>query len=113
MFKKLNWEGYSDEERNSSIDKVKKAITSSGGYIVNFNLSSDLAINLSIEIEERKIIALHQYLSQHVKITDIEASLASHSSLSTSSTKEWLIFLNLSFSKGKGDFKVNIPKVPG
>lgn len=108
MQKKLTWEAYSNEDRNQTIDEVKNAIFSSDGYIVNFNMFSDLALTLSIEIEENKITSLHKALSLVLKITALKLD-----DLDLSSKKEWLLFMNISFSKGKGELKQNIPDVPG
>ena len=55
MHKKLTWELFSNEDRTKVIEAVKNAISSSDGCIINFNMFSDLAFALSIEIEENRI----------------------------------------------------------
>ena len=75
---------------------------------MNFNMFSDLAITLNIEIPEDKIIELHNTLNCILKISSIESEhVFQHSK------KEWLIFMNISFSKGTGKLKIELPEVPG
>ena len=50
MVKKLNWEAPSSNERISAIDEIKRSIIRCDEYIINFNMYSDLAMSLSIEI---------------------------------------------------------------
>ena len=92
MYKKLNWEILSNEDRTKVIEAVKNAISSSDGCIINFNMFSDLALALSIEIEENKILALHKALSNIAKISDFN-----HKDINLNSKIEWLIFMNISF----------------
>ena len=108
MIKKLNWEIFSGKDRNIAIEEVKSVIDSSSGYIMNFNMFSDLALSLSIEIEESGIIALHSELSQLFNLTELD-----HTQINPNSKKEWMIFINISFSSGKGDLTNDIPDVPG
>lgn len=108
MQKKLNWQGYSNQERNKAIEEIKNAISSNDGYIVNFNMFSDLAMSLSVGIDENCILDLHLALQGLLTISDIDRGL-----INQHSKKEWLIFMNISFSKGKGDLKIDVPEVPG
>ena len=105
---KLNWEAITIENRTSAIDKVKDAINKIGGYIINFNIYSDLAISLTIEIEEQDILDLHTELNKHIKISNTELE-----NLNKESKQDWWILLNISFSTGKGNLKKEIPNVPG
>ena len=108
MMKKLNWEGYSSGDRNKVIEEVKDVISKSDGCIMNFSMFSDLAISLSIEIEESGIVALHKTLSNVLTISELSAE-----NINANSSKDWLIFMNLSFTKGTGEMTVEIPEVPG
>jgi hypothetical protein len=105
---KLNWQAYTSQERNQAIDAVKNVINQCDAYIINHNLFSDLAMSLTIEIEENTILDFYKALECIVKIDE-----AHPIDLNPSAKKEWWIFLNLSFSKGKGKLKVEIPNVPG
>ncbi len=108
MQKKLSWEAISNAERNATIDAVKRAISGANGCIMNFNMFSDLAMSLSIEIEEHHIANLHHALDQLVHISDLELP-----NLNSASSREWMVYLNLSFGKGTGELKQVIPEVPG
>lgn len=66
---------------------------------------SDLALTLSIEIEENKIQTLHRALSLVVNISEFELH-----DMNLGSKKEWLIFMNISFGRGKGELKHEIPE---
>lgn len=105
---KLNWQAFSTEDRNKVIEVIKDTITKNGGYIINFNLFSDLALSLSIEIEENKISNLYKELHKIINISEpAPGNLNDHSKM------EWWILMNVSFGKGKGNLKVEIPNVPG
>ncbi len=108
MYKKLNWQAYSSGNRNELIEAIKDVISKSDGYIMNFNLFSDIALSLSIEIEEQKVAALHEALSGVVTVSELDQE-----KLHPHSSKEVLLFLNVSFSSGKGDVAIEIPAVPG
>jgi len=104
----LNWELFSNGERNEVIEAIKKAIMLGGGFIVNSYLFSDLALTLSLEIEESHIKKLHKLLSQL-----LDTTCATPIKIDTASKKEWLIAMNISFAKGSGELKQEIPAVPG
>ena len=55
MQKKLSWELFSNTNRHEVIDAIKNIISDNDGCIMNFTSFSDLALGLSIEIEENKI----------------------------------------------------------
>ena len=105
---KLNWQIFSTQERNKAIDELKGIISKNDGYILNFNLFSDLALSLTIEIEENKILNLYAEINKSMKVLE-----AKPDHLDPNSEKEWWVLMNVSFSKGKGNLKVEIPNVPG
>ena len=108
MQKKLCWQAYSNDERNKVIEEIKNAISTGDGCILNFNMFSDLGLTLSIEIEEHKIESLYKTLSLVLNMSKLK-----HQSNNQVSKKNWLIFLNISFGRGKGELKREIPEVPG
>lgn len=108
MLRKLTWQGYTNDDRNEVIEKIKDAISDCDGSIMNFNMFSDLAISLSIEIEEYNIIKLNKVLSTFLKISDYD-----HKGVNQKSKKDWLILMNISFGQGKGELTKDIPVVPG
>ena len=108
VLKKINWEAFSNKDRNEAIDELKSNISKSGGYIINFTLFSDLALSLTIEIEEKNILDLYKKIGETLKISEPEPE-----NLDNNSNKDWWVLMNISFSKGKGDLKVDIPAIPG
>ena len=59
-------------------------------------------------MKENKIQALHRALSLVVNVSELELH-----DINLESKKEWLIFINTSFNRGKGELKQEIPEVPG
>ena len=108
MRKKLNWELYTNSNRNTIIESFKDVISNNDGSIMNFNMFSDLAMTLSVEIEENRIEDLHNELSLLAGISEI-----GYDDFSSNSKKEWLIFMTISFTKGTGEIKQVIPEAPG
>lgn len=108
MPEKLSWEAFTDHSRIQAIEEVKDVISINGGCIVNFSMFSDLALSLSIEIEENRIFGLYKTLSSILKISGFDIK-----NINSESAKERLIFLNISFSSGRGELKNEIPDVPG
>ena len=103
----LKWQAFSNSDRNETIQRVKDAISSNDGYILNFQMFSDLALSLSIEIAPNKLDSLRTSLGNEMVLSE------SLDSRPKPSTKECMIHLNLSFGKGTGDLKVEVPAVPG
>ena len=108
MKKKLNWTAVSNTPRIESIEHIKDAISSSNGYIVNFNMYSDLALSLSIEIEENQILKLHDTLSKIIRVSSLNPQ-----DIFKNSDKEWFVFLNISFGKGSAKLQIETPNVTG
>ena len=108
MINKLYWQATTNENRNKSIEDIKEIIMKYDGCIMHFNLFSDLAMSLSVETEENKIIELHEALSDRFEINSLNQKI-----INLKSNKEWLILINLSFSSGKGNLKNTIPNFPG
>ena len=106
--KKLNWNAFSDKPRLEVIDQVKDALSKNGGCIMNFNMFSDLALALSVEVEEDQIIKLHSALGSILKVSDLDWKQTIGNS-----KREWMVFINISFNQGKGNLKADIPAVPG
>ena len=106
--KKLNWNAFSDKPRLEVIDQVKDALSKNGGCIMNFNMFSDLALTLSVEVEEDQIIKLHNALDSILGISDLDEIQKIGDS-----KREWMVFINISFNQGKGNLKADIPAVPG
>ena len=108
MLKKQNWQAFSSRERHRLIDDIKDVILSSDGYISHFQFYADLAMSLTAVAPEMNLIQLHNRLSAIMKVTGLDES-----KINSSSDREWHIFLNITFSKGKGKLSEEIPMVPG
>ena len=80
MQPKLNWQAFSGDDRNKIIAEIKECILGNDAYIVNFNLFSDYALSLSIEVSENRILPLYQSLAKIATISEFDAeSLSKHS----------------------------------
>ncbi len=65
----VNWTIFSNKERTQAIEDLKTLIEKNEGYIINFNLFSDLAMSLTVEIEERNILGFYKAISNTFKIS--------------------------------------------
>jgi hypothetical protein len=99
------WTGYSNHERLSSINAIK-TVVSKFGDIVDIHLFSDMALTMTIELEEVNIDKLHVELGHVIRMDKSEY-------VPLSSKKERTVYLNVTFSKGTGDLVVEVPAVPG
>jgi hypothetical protein len=99
------WTGFSDNERHSAINKIQ-SVVSKYGDVVDVHFFSDISLSMTIEIEELKIDKLYDELT---KIMGVQKS----EFLNSISKKERTIYLNITFSKGKGDLRIEVPSVPG
>ena len=108
VLNKLNWQIFSNQNRNKSIEDLKRIINKHDGYIINFNIFSDIAISLMIEIEEYNILQLYEEIEEILTFSETKPK-----NINTNSTKTWWILMNLSFIQGTGDIKIDIPNVPG
>lgn len=103
MKKKLNWDAFSSHKRIVAIEEIKQVINKNGGYIINFQMFSDLAMSLSIEIEEKQILVLHTELQKIISLAALGSTI-----IDQNSKKEWMILMNISFSDGSGNMKHEI-----
>ena len=101
----LFWTGYSNDERHSAINKIQ-SIVSKYGDLVDFHLFSDISLSMKIEIEELKINKLYDELSHNIGIDKFEY-------LNSIAKRERTVYLNITFSKGTGNLKIEVPSVPG
>lgn len=97
------WTGHSNDERHSSISTLKKVIAKYGD-IVDFKLFSDTSLTMVIEIEEYKIDNLYSELAERIGIGKYEY-------LNSFSRTERKVYLNITFTKGTGNLKIEVPFV--
>ncbi|PXX25717.1 hypothetical protein [Arenibacter sp. ARW7G5Y1] len=97
------WKGYSKESRYETLDKINQIINRSGD-VVDVKQFSDISMSLRIEVEEQKIEKLYLDLKNYIELDDFDI-------LESSTNSERTIFLNISFSLGKGNIEVAVPYV--
>lgn len=108
MVRKLNWQAFTSVSRIEAIDHIKEVINLNGGAILHFNMFSDLALSLIIEVNENDIMKMHTALRSTVNISEKMPE-----DISEDSNSSWTIFMNVSFGNEKGNLKSSIPTVPG
>lgn len=101
----LYWKGFCNKDRNTGIYEVER-IVNKHGYIIDFQMFSDLEINLKIEIEEQHIGSLYDDLSGCLTLNELQNS-------SSTSRDDRLILLNITFTQATGNLKIEVPAVPG
>lgn len=99
------WKGICHYNRTKAISELE-TIINTYGFITDFKQYSDLFMMLKIEIEEHKIDQLYEVLQNIIQLDEAEK-------LHSSSTIERVVFLNVSFTKGTGNLRIEVPSVPG
>jgi hypothetical protein len=103
--KHIFWTGYSNNERLASINAIR-SIVSRFGDIVDYKLFSDISLTMTIEMEEAKMNTLYDDLKDIISMDAFEY-------IHSDSTNERTIYFSISFSKGTGNLKIEVPAVPG
>ena len=101
----LFWTGISSKDRLIAIDQVTNIINSHG-ILLNHQLFSDVSISLVIETEAKSIQPLWSALNEIMSVESKENAAAM-------SGKDCTIFLNITFTQGKGDLIRDVPSIPG
>ena len=99
------WNGISKDERIKSISEIT-TIVDRYAAIINFQRFSDISLSLVIEIEEYKLNELYKKLAEVMFIESVDQT-------SSESTAECIILLNITFTKGTGYLKYEVPQIPG
>ena len=108
MLRKLNWQGFTNDNRHLIIEQIKAAINACDAYIVNFNLYSELSLNLSVVVEGKSIAQLFTSLTPILSMSEQDPG-----QFDTKASREWTVFVNITFGAGKGDLKSDVPNIPG
>jgi hypothetical protein len=103
--KRYYWNGISKDERIKSISEIT-TIVDRYAAIINFQRFSDISLSLVIEIEEYKLNELYKKLAEVMFIEGFDNALSE-------STAECIILFNITFTKGTGDMKYEVPAIPG
>ncbi len=99
------WKGFSDDERHSTINKIQ-SVVSKYGYVIDAHFFSDISLSMTIEIEEFKIDKLYDEFTKILRFQMAEK-------LNSISKNERTVYLNITFAKGTGNLKIEVPSVPG
>lgn len=101
----LFWTGVTGKERYQAIQDIE-ACVSQFGFISEFKQFSDLDMNICIEIETIKLNNLFKALQSVIHLEDNKSDI--------NLTKDnQVVYLHLSFLKGKGHLTTEVPAVPG
>jgi hypothetical protein len=103
--KNLYWKGFCNEDRNAAIYKIED-IVNSHGYITDSHMYSDIEICLKIEIEEKKIYNLYNELKSYITINEVN-------DIKSDSSRDRIVLINITFTQGTGNLKIEVPAVPG
>ena len=76
------------------------------GYILNFQRFSDLSLGLLIETGATRLSELYAELQAVMDMEGLEAVPAD-------SSGDCVVFLNVTFTHGRGQLRIEVPNVPG
>jgi len=99
------WTGYCKENRIVATEKIA-AIISEFGCLLSANMFSDLSTSFVMEVDSKKINALSKALNKYIRFED-------QGIIGSASNEEVIIMLNVTFTKGTGNLKIEVPSVPG
>lgn len=83
-----------------------QSIIAKYGSIVDFKMFSDLEMSLKLEVQENKVCILYLQLTSFLTMENFPM-------FKSQSSIERTVFLNVSFIKGKGNLKIEVPSIPG
>ncbi|MFZ4985740.1 MAG: hypothetical protein ACOYLF_09785 [Blastocatellia bacterium] len=117
MTERIYLQAYTRAERHLIIEELREAIAAAGGWIVDFQLFSNLALSITIEIDPAGPARLVESLER----LDLQLSAESRATALTRSEapnkksegREILVLLNLTFRQGDGELRLPIPPIPG
>ncbi|MEI8048982.1 MAG: hypothetical protein WCI92_16485 [Bacteroidota bacterium] len=98
------WSGISRDDRLKAIDEIA-GIADRYATIINFQRFSDLSLSLILAVEECKLIELQASLKKIMSLGGIDAE-------PSDSKTESIVLLNITFTKGTGDLKIEVPDMP-
>ncbi len=97
------WTGFSNKNRITAISEIEK-IVGKHGYIIDFKRFSDMSLSINIELEELNIDKLYNDLKNYMNLND-------YVELNSTSNRERSIFLNITFTQGNGDLRIEVPAI--
>ena len=108
IFKRMQkyyWIGYCRENRIVATEKIA-AIINEYGCLITANMFSDISTSFTIEVASKKADALNKALNDYIHLAD-------QGMVAPPNAEEITIMLNVTFTKGTGNLKIEVPAVPG
>jgi hypothetical protein len=103
--KRSYWTGMSTHERTQAMTEIT-AIVDRHAIILNFQRFSDVSLSLMLEVEECRVRALYEELRSVALVDGLEEEMSD-------STRECLVFVNITFADGTGNMQIEVPDIPG
>lgn len=101
----LYWTGISNDARIEGLDKIKTTVDSFA-FIMDFHFFSDLSVSLVISVQSENILPLKLALSTFMNVDD-------NPLLAVVPNTEHTILFNITFTKGSGNLRIEVPQIPG
>lgn len=101
----LFWIGITGKDRYQAIQEIEDCV-SHFGFISEFKQFSDLDMNICIEVETAKVNDLFKALQSVIHLEDNKSDI-------NLKKVNQVVYLHLSFLKGKGNLTTEVPAVPG
>jgi hypothetical protein len=117
QFLQLN--GITKIERFEMLDRLKKAISASNGWITDFHQFSNFSVCLNFEIELKHVPELRSSLLETTLNLDEKSLLLldefsnQSSEINQTANKEILGTLQISFIHNEPDLRIEVPPIPG
>jgi hypothetical protein len=116
IFIRIN--AFTRADRNEVILLASEAINSSGGWVIDSKLFSNVSINLSFEIELKNIRRLNQALKDiDIRLTEKSRAaldeLGERASNANEPAADVAGTLQITFIHNEPDLRIEIPPIPG
>lgn len=108
MKKLYRFEVYSSDDRYLTLDTIQNMVRHFRGFLMNYQMYSDLQISLYIEMKECRLLNFYHQLKKKVKVSKFDLEHFDPHSRATCR-----VDIVVYFVKATGKLKVNIPEVPG
>lgn len=118
MQKILRLNASTRSNRHQMIEAAKDAIATSGGWILDFTMSSNLSVNIHFELAAEKMVTLRDTLSK-IDLQFNESSLLAISEMAELETAPAMLpvhlaaTLQITFIHNEPDLRIAVPMIPG
>jgi hypothetical protein len=103
--KNYYWSGICNIDRLKAIDEIT-GIANRYATILNFQRFSDISLSLILDVEEGNLTNLKNGLSDIMSMDCADTDL-------DGSEPECIVLLHITFTKGTGNLKIEVPDIPG